>query len=86
MRAIAGLHAHLVHVAACLDGDERGIFKKQFAPLLSDARAALSASARNCDRFATAEEAFNAWESDNKKPPEQCFLQWLFAPAEGGAE
>ena len=68
------------------DGDERGIFKKQFAPLLSDARAALSASARNCDRFATAEEAFNAWESDNKKPPEQCFLQWLFAPAEGGAE
>lgn len=33
------------------DGDERGIFKKQFAPLLSDARAALAAPARNCDKY-----------------------------------
>jgi len=46
------------------------------------ARAALAAPARNCDRFATAAEAYSAWESDNKKPPEQCFLQWLFATAE----
>ena len=46
--------------------------------------AAIAAPTRNCDRFATAEDAFKAWESDNKKPPEQCFLQWLFATAEGG--
>lgn len=47
------------------DGDERGIFKKQFAPLLSEARAALAAPARNCDRFKTEVEAMEEW---NKYP------------------
>ena len=67
------------------------------ALIVETARAALSAPARNCDRYATlkaAEEAFGAW--CNGRHCEKCrFLgddsafciaAWLFAKAEGGAE
>ena len=54
-------------------------------PLLA-ARAALAAPARNCDRFATAEEAIRAfaekWDGDDH-PDFGLFGRWLFAPAEG---
>lgn len=43
------LEAFVKSVEWLCEGDERGIFKRQFAVLLSDARAALSASPRNCD-------------------------------------
>ena len=70
------------------DGDERGIFKKQFAPLLSESRAALAAPARNCDRFATAAEAALAFNADTKtKCGEEIsprLLAWLFDKAKGG--
>ena len=47
------------------------------------ARAALSAPARNCDRFATREAAFEAWLETSQSLR---FTVWLFAPAEGGKE
>lgn len=53
---------------------------------MSDQPETLAAPARNCDRYSTADEALKGWESDNKKPPEQCFLQWLFAPAREGGD
>lgn len=55
------------------------------------ARAAISAPARNCDRFATEDEAREAYwayreplEFNNK--PFVAITEWLFAAAEGGAE
>jgi hypothetical protein len=60
-----------------------------FAPLLSESRAALAAPARNCDRFATEDEAREAYwayrdplEFNDK--PFVAITEWLFAPAEGG--
>jgi hypothetical protein len=62
------------------------------------ARAALSAPARNCDRFATEDEARKAfqevrghkvladvelWDSMDEAG---ALVRWLFAPAEGGAK
>lgn len=47
------------------------------------ALAALAAPARNCDRFSTAEEAYAAWQKHNSLT---AICDWLFAPAEGGAE
>ena len=57
---------------------------------LRDCRAALSAPARNCDRFATVDDAKRAyiaerghvfiWDGDSSER----FERWLFAPAEGG--
>lgn len=44
------------------DGDESGRIKRQFAVLLSDAHAALAAPPRNCDRFATEEDANAAFD------------------------
>ena len=43
--------------------------------------AALAALARNCDRFATAEEAYAAWQASPQLTP---ICDWLFATAEGG--
>jgi hypothetical protein len=53
-------------------------------------RAALSAPPRNCDRFATADEAFHAWNNTVDTPGGGAYvglMDWLFAPAtekEGG--
>lgn len=54
--------------------------------------AALAAPARNCDRYATVEDAKRTyiaerghvfiWDGDSSER----FERWLFAPAEGGAE
>jgi hypothetical protein len=45
--------------------------------------AALAAPARNCDRFATAEEAYAAWQ---KHKSLTAICDWLFAPAKGDAK
>ena len=66
------------------------------------ARAALDAPPRNCDRFATVDEALKAHEAICEKYGKchngcplnneehysafDCFEAWLFAQAEGGAE
>jgi hypothetical protein len=67
------------------------------------ANAALSAPARNCDRFATAVGAMEEWEkypqsrykgcrvcphgdTSMVSPSHLTLAEWLFAPAEGGAE
>ena len=53
---------------------------------------ALSAPPRNCDRFATADEAFHAWNNTVDTPGGGAYvglMDWLFAPAtekEGGAK
>ncbi len=53
-------------------------------------RAALAAPARNCDRFATADEARRAFESAHSHGIVRNIyteaFDWLFAPAEGGAK
>ena len=46
--------------------------------------AALSAPMRNCDRFATADEAFHAWNNTTDTPGGGAYvglIDWLFAPA-----
>ncbi len=57
--------------------------------LRDKALAALSAPARNCDRFATAEEARRAFESAHSHGIVHnlytAAFGWLFAPAEGGS-
>jgi len=45
--------------------------------------AALAAPPRNCDRFATAEEAYAAWMKHNSLT---AICDWLFAPAQEGKE
>jgi hypothetical protein len=96
------LEAFVESVEWLCDGDESGRLKRQFGVLLSDARAALAAPARNCDRFATAAEAvaafadhLRAWENAHgiySEYPDHAVqvpagaFAWLFAPAEGGAE
>ena len=52
-----------------------------FCAEMSAALAALAAPARNCDRFATAEDAYAAWQKHNSLT---AICDWLFAPAEGG--
>ena len=85
------LEAFVESVEWLCDGDESGRLKRQFGVLLSDARAAIAAPARNCDRFATEDEAREAYwayreplEFNNK--PFVAITEWLFAPAEGGAK
>lgn len=56
--------------------------------IVEQARAALAAPARNCDRFATVKDAGIAFARERKDQPLPCpdftFSAWLFAPAEGG--
>ena len=57
--------------------------------LLNAAHSALAALARNCDLYATAEEAWEAFCDDTDVQAAyrlREFGPWLFAPAEGGAE
>lgn len=68
-------------------GDESGRIRRQFAVLLSDARAALSAPPRNCDVFPTWEKAAEAWgKSPEWSECPDAGWAWLFDPAkkEGG--
>ena len=51
--------------------------------IIDIARAALSAPARNCDRFATVGAAHKAWRATDQ---ERDFADWLFATAEGVAK
>jgi hypothetical protein len=57
---------------------------------ISQLTAALSAPPRNCDRFATADEAFHAWNNTVDTPGGGAYvglMDWLYAPAtekEGG--
>jgi hypothetical protein len=75
--------------AAAMDVDDGNVLA-----ILDACRDALSAPARNCDRFNTgdpmkdAEDAYDAWQrycDDPTIPPsckiESAFKQWLFAPA-----
>lgn len=54
--------------------------------------AALAAPARNCDRFATRDEAFNAWSAEtggtrwDAATREVSFTHWLYETAKGGAK
>lgn len=52
---IAAMREALETMVNCIDwlceGDKTGRISKQFAPLLSQARAALDAPARNCDKY-----------------------------------
>ena len=76
--------------------DENSINLKQLrritedaAKALENARAALSAPPRNCDRFADEDDAFAAWHdslNDGDIVSVRNAFRWLFAPAEGGAE
>lgn len=57
---------------------------------LKDARTALSATPRNCDRFATLDDARNAFFADYV-PDETCssataFAIWIFDEKKGGAK
>lgn len=57
---------------------------EEMAIALDKAKAALAAPPRNCDRFATAEEAYSAWMPAVEM---DAICDWLFATAkEGGAE
>jgi len=60
----------------------------QYSQLFDIADAALAAPVRNCDRFATAEEAYAAWHEwlDDFDDVEAAnAFDWLFS-TEGGAE
>lgn len=52
-------------------------------------QAALAAPARNCDRFATANDAVEGYiaaHPHDDEPDASTYGSWLFAPAEGGKE
>ena len=65
---------------------------------IAENNASLSAPVRNCDRFETEYKAHSAFCAEPCKHPcgnctvtnvemaHDCFIHWLFAPAEGGAE
>jgi hypothetical protein len=63
------------------DAARADVLYSRIAELGRVARAALSAPPRNCDRFATAEEAYAAWQ---KHKSLTAICDWLFATAEGG--
>lgn len=73
--------------------DEYSIDGQNLQKAAERARAALSAPARNCDRFATAKDALDAFirekeikSADVDNMNLRDFFDWLFAEAEGGAE
>jgi len=92
----AALRDALETMVDCIDwlceGDDSGRIRKQFAPLLTTARAALAAPARNCDRYADATEMARAFLKDpystlgrdSLVEVAHRFAEWAFAPSEGG--
>jgi len=62
-----------------------GMFNRvHLEALLNMAKAALAAPPRNCDRFATADEAFHAWNNTTDTPGGGAYvglIDWLFTPA-----
>ena len=70
---------------AVVHGDE---YADEITRQLDANTAALAAPARNCDRFATADEARRAFESAHShgivRNLYTAAFDWLFAPAEGG--
>ena len=88
------LKAFVESVEWLCEGDERGILKRQFGPLLSDSRAALAKPPRNCDRFGgdfkMLHEAWFDWTgSPSGHNPDgtvkMAFGEWLLAPVQRGA-
>ena len=63
------------------DAARADVLYSRIAELGRVARAALSAPARNCDRFATVGAAHKAWRATDQ---ERDFADWLFDKAEGG--
>ena len=61
--------------------DDLGADGQNLTTAAEMARAALSAPARNCDRFATELDARLAWKRETKCKGD--YRYWLFAPAEG---
>jgi hypothetical protein len=86
---VAAMHKALEWVADVGVEDDYGADGQNLAIAAEKARAALAAPARNCDRFATEDEAREAYwayrdplEFNDK--PFVSITEWLFAPAEGG--
>ena len=62
---------------------------QRMADIFAMATTALNAPPRNCDRFATVDEAIGAYRQTHKYMVVNVFLDWLFAQAtekEGGAK
>lgn len=62
-----------------------GPYMSDVAESIDNARAALSAPPRNCDRFATVKDAAIAFARERQDAPQPCpdftFSAWLLAPA-----
>ncbi len=93
MRAALDSIAHIAEGAFDVPERDREASQDRAISLIVDAaRAALAAPVRNCDRFRTNDEAREAWEAETRghhwpvEVREVAFPEWLFAPAEGGAE
>lgn len=87
----AALREALEWVAQFVDlgvDDEYGADGQNILTAAKTARAALAAPARNCDRFATAEEARKAFEAAHSRGIVHniytAAFNWLFAEAKGG--
>ena len=61
--------------------DMKPRYQAEVGFMIDKCDAALSAPARNCDIYPTAEEAYAAWQ---KLPNLVSAFAWLYAPAEGG--
>ena len=71
-------------IGAFDEGSSKDEIRREWNALATaqeSARAALAAPARNVDRFATAEEAYAAWQKHNSLT---AICDWLFAPAQKG--
>jgi hypothetical protein len=80
----AAMREELEQALAYCESDQRhGIAYSDNDVLVPMLRAALAAPTRNCDRFATAEEAYAAWQ---KHKSLTAICDWLFAPAKGDAK
>lgn len=89
--ALENARSKFIHIKKCADKGE--VSRKKLTILCEfvsqEITDALAAPARNCDRFATEDEARKAYwayreplEFNNK--PFVAITEWLFAPAEGG--
>lgn len=83
-------HGHSYSYAADTPDDEVKAIWRRREEIVGRARAALAAPPRNCDRFATVDEAKAEWLRTNAKLLSSTglmpFESWLFAKAKCGAE
>lgn len=92
-KVLAAYKSGAIHTCAECYRDE---WDDELSYLKSDVEVALSKPPRNCDRFATAKAAHEAFCSEPCEHPcgnctvhkgemsHDCFINWLFAKAEGG--